>query len=129
MIKPTICTYFLHCLQWQKPHFHAFTFHLNSSRDLCLVCRFTQKNCARYVTISIPYLTVFLFSVKISRKFLMSFVLQRNWKRELIIGDAIPLSLLISWPMHIKWLFLNLRLWIFHKTSYLLSWNLKKKRF
>ena len=86
-------------LHWQKSHFHAFIFDLNSSRDLAflyLVCQFAQRNGARYVTVSVPYLTVFLFSVKISWKFLMLFVLQRSWKREFIIGGAIPFTILYT---------------------------------
>ena len=60
------------------------------------MCRFTQRNGARYITVSVPYLMVFLFSVKISYKFLILFVLLWNWKREFIIGDAIPFKILYT---------------------------------
>ena len=83
----------------QKSHFYAFIFSLNLSRNLALlyiVCRFAQRNCARYVTVSVPYLTVFVFFAKTSWKFLMLRVLQWNWKREFIIGGAITFTILYT---------------------------------
>ena len=64
----------MHKLHGQKSYFQVFIFDLNSSRDLAFLCsnwRFAQRKGARNVTVSIPYFTVFLFSVKISWKFLI----------------------------------------------------------
>ena len=58
------------------------------------VCRFVQGNGARCVTVSVPYMTTFLFSLKVSWKFDV-YVLQRNWKGKFIIGSAI--SFIISY--------------------------------
>ena len=89
----------MHNLHRQKSHFHVFIFDLNSSRDLAFLYsdwRFTQRNGTRYVTVSIPYFTVFLFSVKISWKFLILWMLARKLKSKFIIGGTIPFTILYT---------------------------------
>ena len=95
--NPKFCIKFLHNLHGQKSHFQLFSFDLNSSRDLeflYLDWRFAQRKGARYVTVSIPYFTVFLFSVKISWKFLILWMLAWKLKSEFIIGGIIPFTIL-----------------------------------
>ena len=79
--NPKFCIYYLQNLHEQKSHFQVFIFDLNSSRDLAFLYsdwRFAQRNGTRYVTVSIPYFTIFLFSVKTSWKFLILWMLA--WK-------------------------------------------------
>ena len=79
-------------LHGRKSHFQVFIFDLNSSWDLAffyLDWTFAQRNGARYVTDSIPYFTVFLFSVKISLKCLILWMLGRKLKSEFIIGGTV----------------------------------------
>ena len=93
------CIWFLDNLHGQKSHFQVFIFDLNSSRDLAFSYsdwRFAQRDDARYVTVSVPYFTVFLFSVKISWKFLILWMLARKLKSEFIIGGAIPFTILYN---------------------------------
>ena len=59
------------------------------------MCIFAKRNSARYVSVSVPYLTVFLFPVKTSWKFML-FVFERNWKREFIIDGTIPFAILYT---------------------------------
>ena len=61
-----------------------------------VILRFAQRNGAQYVTVSIPYLTVFLFSVKISWKFLILWMFARKLKSKFIIGGAIPFTILYT---------------------------------
>ena len=94
--KPKFCIQFFHNLFGQKLHFQVFVFDLNSSRNLAFLYwdwRFAQRNVARYVTVSIPYFTVFLFSVKISWKFLILWMLERKLKSDFITGGAIPFTI------------------------------------
>ena len=84
-------------LHGQKSHFQVFIFDLNSSRDLTFLYsdqRFAQRNSARYVTVSIPYITVFLFSVKIFWKFLILWMFAWKLKSEFLIGGVIPFTIL-----------------------------------
>ena len=81
----------MHNLHGQKWHFQIFVFDLNSCRDLAFLYsdwRFTQRNSAWYITVSIPYFTVFVFSVKISWKFVILWILVQKLKSEFIIGGA-----------------------------------------
>ena len=73
-------------LPGQKSHFQIFIFDLNSSRDLAFLYsdwRFAQRNGAWYVTVSIPYFTVFLFSVNILWKFLILWMLVQKIKMQI----------------------------------------------
>ena len=73
-------------LHGQKSHFQDFTFDLNSSRDLAFLysdCRFAQRSGARNVTVSIPCFINFVFSVKISWKFLILWLLPQKIKKRI----------------------------------------------
>ena len=102
--KPKFCIYYLQNLHEQKSHFQVFIFDLNSSRDLAFLYsdwRFAQRNGARYVTVSIPYFTIFLFSVKISWKFLILWMLARKLKSAslLVVLYRLQFHRLQSWGL------------------------------
>ena len=80
----------MHNLHGQKSHFQVLIFDLNSSRDLAFLYsewRLAQRNGAWCVTVSIPYFTVFPFSVKISSKFLNFRNAMKNWEKKFIFID------------------------------------------
>ena len=91
-------------LHEQKSHFQVFIFDLNSSRDLAFLYsdwRFAQRNGTRYVTVSIPYFTIFLFSVKTSWKFLILWMLARKLKSAslLVVLYRLQFHRLQSWGL------------------------------
>ena len=89
----------MHNLHEQKSHFQVFIFELNCSWNLAFLYSyriFAQRNGTGYVTVSIPYFRVCRFSVKISRKFLILWMLARKLSSGFITCGAIPFTTLYA---------------------------------
>ena len=82
----------MHSLHGHISYSQDFIFDLNSSNGVSctyLVGSFAQIAGALYVNVSVPKLTVFLFSAENSRRFLRLYWLMRNWNSDFNIGGTI----------------------------------------